>query len=162
MRFKISWHWQWLRLQTLFGSVQTSNFTPNLHKVRPKHLSHSLGPWAAWWHDAFLTDGKTRACAYWKYGGLNLLGSVLIGGDFTRNRLLNLNAKNSIRRNGFQRLPNIHSTKVERMLGECWMNGVFKRFQRHSTFSRTKEMLTFNKSSYKLNLMQHTFNKLSL
>ena len=27
----------------------------------------------------------------------------------------------------FQHLPNIRSTKVERMLGKCWMNGVFKR-----------------------------------
>ena len=31
----------------------------------------------------------------------------------------------------FQHLPNIRSTKVERILGKCWMNGVFKRFQRH-------------------------------
>ena len=31
----------------------------------------------------------------------------------------------------FQHLPNIRSTKVEWMLGKCWMNGVFKRFQSH-------------------------------
>ena len=30
---------------------------------------------------------------------------------------------------------------VERMLVKCWMNGVFKRFQRHSTFSKTNKML---------------------
>ena len=41
----------------------------------------------------------------------------------------------------FQHLPNIRSTKIERMLGKCWMNGVFKQFQGHSTFSRTKKML---------------------
>ena len=41
----------------------------------------------------------------------------------------------------FQHLPNIRSTKIERMLGKCWMNGVFKRFQSHSTISRTTKML---------------------
>ena len=35
----------------------------------------------------------------------------------------------------------IGPTKVERMLGRCLMNGVLKRFQRNSTFSRTTEML---------------------
>ena len=30
----------------------------------------------------------------------------------------------------FQHLPNIHSTKGERMLGKCWMTGLFKWFQR--------------------------------
>ena len=40
-----------------------------------------------------------------------------------------------------QHLPNIRSTKAERMFGKCWTNGVFKRFQRHSTFSRTEKML---------------------
>ena len=41
----------------------------------------------------------------------------------------------------FQHLPMIRSTKVERILGICWRNGVFKRLQPNSTFSRKKEML---------------------
>ena len=41
----------------------------------------------------------------------------------------------------FQHLPNIRLTNVERMLAKCWMNGVFKRLQHHSTFLRTKKML---------------------
>ena len=42
------------------------------------------------------------------------------------------------RLNGFNIVP---TTKVGRMLGKCWMKEVFKRFQCHSTFSRTIEML---------------------
>ena len=47
----------------------------------------------------------------------------------------------------FQHLTNIGSTKIERMLGkfvtniELMLNGMFKRLQRHSTFSRAKEIL---------------------
>ena len=54
----------------------------------------------------------------------------------------------------FQHLPNIRSTEVERVLGKCWMNGVFKRFQRNSPFSRNfkgnvESMLNENLNQFK-------------
>ena len=62
-------------------------------------------------------------------------------------------------------MPNICSTKVERffeqMLGKCWMNRVFKLFQRHSTFSRTKESMlneSLNQFRFDSTHFQQAFN----
>ena len=42
---------------------------------------------------------------------------------------------------GFNICPTFFQQKLNGCWKKGWMNGVFKRFQRHSTFSRTKRML---------------------